>query len=732
MPAPPIMTDLGSGINSQKVIKQLMELEKQPLLRLEEDNKKNGVMVEAWEAARKRTMTLQEKSRILYSFAGPFATRKVVSSDPGAITGEASASAKDLSQEIQVKQLATAHQIHSDEIEKERDLPAADFVIHVGEKTVGFHFSGGKIHDLVKLIQSKGEGLYELYSVQVDGEHVLVGMRSLLEGKKGEIQFEDDGGILRSIGLASSEMAKSWKDMKFAEADLTPVNPSASKAVDRGYNVREEGRALLIARGRSVVWKSSLQKGERIHFQWSGDGDIYTGPDAGEGGKESATPAGHGNASGSIPATVGKQPDSEKGEMSHESVLVGPGISVDVGDVHLEGYQIERERDVLRSRAGQGLDSSLNTDKTSNGSERGGSETSGTSRNADSLTLFWRENGVAKSRHVPVSPGRISIDVNLATGGYPVDSIRFNSRNEQGARISSPAKESIKDGKSRLAAHENHPAQDAKLVINGIEVTRPSNRGLTDLMEGASLELHRVTNGPIKVTVEANTEEIIANIKDWVTAYNDLLKFLRENSRAATEDEFKKARPAGDTKIGDGLDAMDLVKGIFAADSTVRQLIGDMRFVTSSAYPSRTKPSYRVLNDIGITTGKPGESWETIKHGYLMVDETRLKEAILRSPDGVKELFVSDQNADNRFDNGVAFRMAETMKPYTRSSGGLISVRIDLLKLKIADNKQRMDRMQLSLKSKEEQLRIKFGAMESAINSSKETGKYLKNNLPRN
>jgi flagellar hook-associated protein 2 len=113
-----------------------------------------------------------------------------------------------------------------------------------------------------------------------------------------------------------------------------------------------------------------------------------------------------------------------------------------------------------------------------------------------------------------------------------------------------------------------------------------------------------------------------------------------------------------------------------------------------------------------------------------MVEEDRLKESIVRSPEAVKELFVSDQNADNQNDNGVAFKMAETIKPYTRSSGGLISVRIDLIKTKITDNKVKMDRMQLGLKSKEERLRQKYGAMESAINRSKETGKYLKNNLP--
>jgi hypothetical protein len=40
----------------------------------------------------------------------------------------------------------------------------------------------------------------------------------------------------------------------------------------------------------------------------------------------------------------------------------------------------------------------------------------------------------------------------------------------------------------------------------------------------------------------------------------------------------------------------------------VRQLIGDMRFVTGSLSITH-QSGYQVMNDIGVTTGKPGDNW---------------------------------------------------------------------------------------------------------------------------
>src|SRR5690606_26463179 len=116
MPAPVVGIPGGSGMQTQVMIQQLIEIERKPLRRLEEENKRNQIRIQAWEELRKRARTLSNLSRDLYSFSGPFTIRTIVSSDPGAITGSASPNVEEVSQSIQVLELATYHQIHSREI----------------------------------------------------------------------------------------------------------------------------------------------------------------------------------------------------------------------------------------------------------------------------------------------------------------------------------------------------------------------------------------------------------------------------------------------------------------------------------------------------------------------------------------------------------------------------------------------------------------------------------------
>ncbi|MBW7859014.1 MAG: hypothetical protein H3C43_12145, partial [Leptonema sp. (in: Bacteria)] len=105
MPAPMIGIPGGSGMQTQAIIQQLIEIDRQPLKRLEEDNKRNQVRIQAWEELRNRTRNFANLSRDLYSFSGPFTIRTIVSSDPGAITGSTSPNVEQVSQNIKVLQL---------------------------------------------------------------------------------------------------------------------------------------------------------------------------------------------------------------------------------------------------------------------------------------------------------------------------------------------------------------------------------------------------------------------------------------------------------------------------------------------------------------------------------------------------------------------------------------------------------------------------------------------------
>ena len=133
MPAPPLL-GLSSGMDTQNTIQQLLRLEMIPIQRLQEDNRRLNFQIDAWDKLHVQTRKLGDKSRALYSFAGPFARKIVNSSDPGAITGEASANVDTGLQQIEVLKLATKHQLHSDPLPIDTPLPSANFTIKNGEK----------------------------------------------------------------------------------------------------------------------------------------------------------------------------------------------------------------------------------------------------------------------------------------------------------------------------------------------------------------------------------------------------------------------------------------------------------------------------------------------------------------------------------------------------------------------------------------------------------------------
>lgn len=473
------MPGLGTGADTQKVIQQLIEVERRPLKRIILDNESSGQSIKIWEEARRRSRNLQDKSQVLYSFSGAFATKAIVSSDPGAVTGQASPDMDDQSMQIEVSKLATHHRIHSAPVSAEKDLPAGTFTIKVGEKSLEYDFPGGKLTALVRLIKSKAAGTIDVNMIRKDSETSIVVLRSLTSGTKGKMEFVD-AGVLATLGL----------------------------------------------------------------------------------------PPGAGGAS------------------------------------------------------------------------------------------------------------------------------------------------------------EVEAPQDAVLKLHGVEVTRTSNENITDVLEGASLTLRKVTTGPVTLTVQANTSVIEKQIADWITAYNELMQFLRENSKTVSREEFERNRPEGDD-VGEGLRRLKASSGLFTTDSNVRQLMFGLQGIVAASYPNSRPNGVRVLADIGISSTAISRGEADPAAGLLMLDADKLRSALSQDAAAVKDIFASDTNEDSVIDNGAAFRMQQMLAPYTRMSGGLITTRIDLIKSQISDNKEKIRRKEMELVGKEAELRRRFGRMDSAIRESKNMSQSL-------
>lgn len=221
-------------------------------------------------------------------------------------------------------------------------------------------------------------------------------------------------------------------------------------------------------------------------------------------------------------------------------------------------------------------------------------------------------------------------------------------------------------------AHEMAAAQDARITVNGLVISRSSNT-IDDAIEGVTLNLVAVSPDPVSLTVAKDEDAILEKINQFVKSYNSVLA---------------KMQGLYDHESG----------GILNGDSTLSRMIQTLRRLPLDAAPGLTG-SYTHLTQIGIGT--------VDRSGALRVDESRLREALAADPQGVYELFAADAV-------GVATRLDEALKQMAGTTGTAAN-RIKFLEQNIRDFDRHIATLADRLEMRERALLAQFQAMEQVM-----------------
>lgn len=152
------------------------------------------------------------------------------------------------------------------------------------------------------------------------------------------------------------------------------------------------------------------------------------------------------------------------------------------------------------------------------------------------------------------------------------------------------------------------PAQNARLLIDGIDVESSSNE-ISNVIEGVNLSVTGVTEGePIKVKTEFDRATVTESIRGFVGAYNA----LQDNIAALT-----------------GYDPETGESGPLAGDSSIRGVAGQIRRLLGTDF-SGVNTTHASLASIGIDTDRSGK---------LVVNESKLSTAVDESLDEVMRMF---------------------------------------------------------------------------------------------
>ncbi|MFB5266723.1 flagellar filament capping protein FliD [Paenibacillus enshidis] len=271
--------------------------------------------------------------------------------------------------------------------------------------------------------------------------------------------------------------------------------------------------------------------------------------------------------------------------------------------------------------------------------------------------------------------------------------------------------------------------QDAQLTVNGISMQQASNRFTLNGVEINLTGTHSAGQSS-KINIVQDTDKIVENVKQFVTAYNEVLSSLNSKS---DEERYLKYQPLTEEQKKDmSEDEIKLWEekaksGMLKNDSILRQSLTDMRTAIMGDIDLGNGKKIN-LADLGITTG----TWN--EKGKLYLNEDKLKQALAADPEVVSKAFgsgsIASSGSGQTYEptDGIYTRLrkisqsslesmaqkAGTSKTNSDLNASFIANSLMGVELRDLDN--RISNMNSLLTRKETQYYKQFSAMEVAMN----------------
>jgi flagellar hook-associated protein 2 len=676
------MPGVRSRFNSEKLVEDLMRVERLPQERIERgiDNLENRKTW--WQDLGRRITSLRESSRMLFSFQNPFNERIALSSDENIVSAVATREAVEQNYRFTVKQLAQADRFLSPPLDEKTKIDAGAYTFTVGKESVSLNFRGGSLQEFVDALNRQGRGKLgaSLMTVQPGSKSLL--LESKLTGTENRLGFSGDAGELAErLGLAE-RVQDSRREIHIND-ETVQVNHvtdrQAPEPADKApFTVSDGILGLSPLASVSIPFEVQVNQDSPLVLKI-----------------ETATLA--------IPETP--QPVPEPWQ--------GPGIPQS-GSVSYGGITIENEP------------SATSLPEWSPPPEP---------QRLDNLGVFSLTFSDGTSVNLPPIDDTetfFSWQYNLAeiAGGKTITALNIDNANThrditvQGVLVFNP--NDLSGGYKPLKAVST--AQDAIIAMEGIEMIRPSN-DINDIIPGVTVTAKGVSERPVRLEIRPNREEIKNSIISLVGNYNRLMAELniltRNDDRIVDELTYLERSEA---------DEMRKRLGAFSGDSTLTQFRANLMRVISSPYPTDEERDLALLAQIGISTntGSGGASYNASRlRGYLEIDEKALDTAMERHLPAIKQLFGSDTTGDMLVDTGIAFNLDAVSRPYVEL-GGIISLKTGTIDSRVSQDQRRIDSMERQLAAREADLKIQFSRMESAYARMEQMATSLDNFSQRN
>ena len=239
------------------------------------------------------------------------------------------------------------------------------------------------------------------------------------------------------------------------------------------------------------------------------------------------------------------------------------------------------------------------------------------------------------------------------------------------------------------------PAQNARALINGIEVSSESN-SLKEAIDGLNITLLKTTTVPASVAVSQDKDSIKKLITDFTAAYNAVNALLREQTK---------------------YDGANKTAGPLQGDSTAVALQNQLRGIIGGT--TTLAGSIGRLAQLGLEPGNDGN---------LKTSETKLNTA-LGNLESVKKLFMG-LDGTNSSNDGFAQRIRSYIDG-ALSTDGRLSNRQTGLQKQIENNGKRQDQLEDRVSLTEARLRARYSLLDTQMSKLNGLSNYVTQQLGR-
>jgi flagellar hook-associated protein 2 len=237
------------------------------------------------------------------------------------------------------------------------------------------------------------------------------------------------------------------------------------------------------------------------------------------------------------------------------------------------------------------------------------------------------------------------------------------------------------------ASSVNQGAQDARVVMDGVEGKYPTN-SISGLIPGARIDLVAAQTGTkVAINAATPTSAISQAVSNFVETYNQVLKAVQ--------------------------DATDPISGPLRSDPAAKDLLRQLKGLTlAELVPGASDDVPHKLADIGVKTNR---------NGTLAIDSTRLSKVLATYPDDVEAIFAENAGLSKTLSTLVASAIGSNV---SGKETGLTSSTLTYTRQmdKVGEDK---DKVVADTENLRQRMTQQFAAMDAKVAAYKSTQSFL-------